>query len=106
MQFVERSGVLEFADKIMYEHGFYKATLLHEGDRAKQIAAFFPSHWPREKVISKIYEAYENFVKSGAKDFVIRDGKYVIRGAIEEGIEIEIRVTLGGKIVTAYPVLH
>jgi hypothetical protein len=105
MQFVERSGVLEFANKIMYKHGFYQVTLFHEGNKVKQIATFFPAHWSREKVISKIHEAYNDFLKNGAKDFVKRDGKYFALGTIEEGIVIEMSITLKGKMVTAYPIL-
>jgi hypothetical protein len=105
MQLVEKSGVIEFADKVMYEHGFYKATLLHNGEIAKRTATFFPAHWSREEVISKIYEAYNNFIKDGAKIMEIKGGKYRFQGFTEEGIKIEMYVTLKGHLVTAYPVL-
>jgi hypothetical protein len=105
MNLLEKSGVIEFADKIVYENDFYQATLRYNSNVVKQTATFFPSHWSREQVMNKIYEAYGNFVKSGSKPILTRDGKYVIKGTIEEGIEIEMRITKNGHICTAYPIL-
>jgi hypothetical protein len=65
---------------------------------------FFPSHWSRKQVIEKIYEAYDNFRKSGVEP-LIRDGKYYIEGAIQEGVDIAMYITKNGEIKTAYPVL-
>jgi hypothetical protein len=105
MQAIERSAVFEFAEKIIEKSGFYKANLLCSGDIAKKGATFFPTHWSREKVISKIHEAYDNFIKSGVKITLEKDGKYIVNGLTTEGIEIEIYITQKGKITTAYPIL-
>jgi hypothetical protein len=103
---VEKSGIIEFANKIVYENGLYKATLRHNGNIVKQTATFFPSHWSREQVMNKIYEAYVNFIRSGSKPNLAKDGKYIIKGTIEEGIEIEMYITKNGHVVTAYPILE
>ena len=102
---IEKSGLIEFANKIITKSGFYEVTLFHEGNVAKKVATFFPAHWSREKVISKIHEAYNNFLKSGEKAIPKDGGKYVIRGLIEEGIKIEMYITANGVITTAYPIL-
>jgi hypothetical protein len=44
-------------------------------------------------------------MKSGVKPTATKDNKYLIKGAIEEGIEIEMRITKNGHVITAYPVL-
>jgi hypothetical protein len=104
MNLLEKSGVIEFSNKIVYENGFYKATLLHNGHIAKKIATFFPAHWSREQVVSKIYEAYENFVKSGIQAELKKD-KYLVRGLTNEGVPVEMYITRKGHMVTAYPIL-
>lgn len=105
MSTFKKSGVFDFIDQVMYEHGFYRASVLHEGNIVKRAGTFFPDTWPREKVIEKIYEAYDNFLRSGAKDFIKKDGKYCIKGLIAEGFEIEMWITQKGKVATAYPIL-
>jgi hypothetical protein len=105
MQKIEKSGVLEFVNKIMYEHGFYKATLLHNGEIAKRTVTLFPAHWSREKVMNKICEAYNNWKNSGVEPVLVKGDKYRIKGIIEEGIEIEMLITKNMRIVTAYPIL-
>jgi uncharacterized protein VirK/YbjX len=105
MNLLEKSGVIEFFDKVVYKNGFYQATLRHNSHVVKQTATFFPAHWSREQVMKKIYEAYENFIKSGLKPHLARDGKYIIKGTIKEGIEIEMYITKNGHIRTAYPIL-
>lgn len=104
MHYLEKSNLVEFSNKVLYENGFYKATLLYNGDAVKYVATFFPAHWPREKVVKKILEAYKNFLK---KNIIppLKKGKYKIQGTIEEGIEIEICITQNGRITTAYPIL-
>jgi hypothetical protein len=100
---IEKSGAIKFANKVMYEHGFYTVDLIIDGKGFSK--SLFPAEWPREKVISKIYEAYENYIKSGRIPTLGPSGKYIIRGFIEEGIEIELCITQKAKILTAYPVL-
>jgi hypothetical protein len=100
---IEKSGVIKFAHKKIYTAGFYKADLVIDG--AIITKTFFPSAWTREKVISKIYEACENFIKNGGIPELGKDGKYIIKSYIEEGIEIKMCITQKGKILTAYPIL-
>ncbi len=67
----------------------------------------FPQLWPREKVISKILEAYDHFIKTGAKNYELKpSGKYLVTGFTDEGIKIEMYITKKGQITTAYPVLE
>ena len=104
MNGIEKTGVIEFANKTIRQAGFYSADLIIN----RQIfprKTFFPSHWSREKVISSIYEAYDNFISSGQLAVLSGDGKYKISSIIKEGIEIEMCITRKGKIVTAYPIL-
>jgi hypothetical protein len=84
--------------------GVYKTTLRQNGNMVKKTATFFPAHWSREQVITKIYEAYENFIKSGAIA-EIEKGKYLVRGFTNERVTIEMYITQKGHIVTAYPIL-
>jgi hypothetical protein len=104
MNFLEKSGIIEFANKIVYENGFYKATLRQNGNMVKKTAIFFPAHWSRKKVIETIYEAYENFIKSDATA-EIEKGKYLVRGFTNEKVTIEMYITQKGRIITAYPIL-
>lgn len=67
------------------------------------LGEFFSAHWSREKVINAIYEAYNDFAQRGYKYTLQPDGKYLLKGVIKEGVEIEMYVTKNGKIVTAYP---
>jgi hypothetical protein len=106
MNAFKNGKVFEFVEQTTYEHGFYRATVLYEGEIVKSAGTFFPAEWPREKVIDKIYEAYGNFVKGGANDFVKQGGKYRIRGVIEEGFTIEMWITQKGRVATAYPILQ
>lgn len=102
---IEKSDILSFTNRVTYEHGFYKAALFDKGNFVKNVT-FFPAEWPRDKVINKIYEAYDNFIKNGATGYIEKGNKYVIRGKIKEGIEIEMYITKNGNIVTAYPILE
>lgn len=105
MQHLERTGIIKFTNKVLHENGFYKADLVYQGETIKRGATFFPSEWHREKVISKIYEAYDNFVKSGASLELTRDQKFFVKSMTNEGVKIEMYITQNGKIVTAYPKL-
>ncbi len=67
---------------------------------------FLPQHWSHEKVISKVLEAYDHFIKTGAKNYkLLANGKYRITGFIDEGVKIEMYITKTGQITTAYPVI-
>jgi hypothetical protein len=101
---VEKSGMFEFANKIIEKGGFYTADLFHQGQFVKSIS-FFPAHWPREKVIEAIGEVYDNFIKSGEIAELLSNGKYRIVGALQNGIKIEMYITKKGKITSAYPLL-
>lgn len=103
MNAIEKSGAIEFANKVMHKNGFYSADLIIDGMKTPK--TFFPSEWPREKVVEKIYEAYHNFIKSGVIPKPRPNEKYLISGTIAEGIDIEMWVTKKGKVVTAYPLL-
>ncbi len=96
-------GIFEFADKVMYDHGFWKAKIFYKGDFVKN-GTFFPSDWSREKVVSKIFEAYQNAVNSGIKLVPDDSGKYFLEGFTNEGIEIAMHITQKGHIKTVYPV--
>jgi len=102
---IEKTDILRFTNRVSYEHGFYKATLF-DGENFVKNVTFFPAEWSRDTVVSKIYEAYDNFIKSGATGYIEQGNKYVIRGKIKEGIEIEMYITKNGNIVTAYPILE
>jgi hypothetical protein len=103
MNTIEKSGAIEFVNKVMHKNGFYSADLII--DDIKTPKTFFPSEWPREKVIEKIYEAYHNFIRGGVIPKPRPNEKYLISGTIAEGIDIEMWVTKKGKVVTAYPLL-
>lgn len=100
---VEKSGLLKFVRKGVEKNGCYMADILVDGSRVSG-KTFFPQSWSREKVIGKIYEAYENFIKSGAIIKKEAGGKYIISGFTNEGIEIEMYITKKAQITTAYPI--
>jgi len=86
---IEKSGALKFTNKIVNKHGCYITDLVTNGLRVPD-KTFFPAHWSRTEVISKIHEAYGNFIKSGVVPKLNNKGKYMIRGFTSEGIEIEM----------------
>ena len=53
-----------------------------------------------------IHAAYDHFIESGAIAELNTEGKFIIRGLITEGIEIEMILTQKGKLITAYPILN
>jgi hypothetical protein len=103
MHAIEKSGAIPFANKRMFKHGFYTVDLIIDGQKFPK--SLFPAEWTREKVMNKLYEAYENYIKSGRIPTLNTSGKYVIESFIEEGIEIKMCITQKGKILTAYPIL-
>jgi type II restriction/modification system DNA methylase subunit YeeA len=67
--------------------------------------AFFPAHWPRQKVIDKILEAYDNYQEKGT----IRsmpDGKHRIKSVTNDGLEIIMYITKDAELKVAYPVVY
>jgi hypothetical protein len=102
---IEKSGLVQLADKTIEANGCYQARPVINGSII-QSKTFFPAHWSREKVIEKIYEAFNDFVKSNKIPTLKPDDKYKIRGFTKEGIEIEMCVTKKGQITTAYPILE
>jgi hypothetical protein len=48
-------------------------------------------------------EAYDNFIKSGAKSTLKPSGKYEVIEKISEGYDILIHITKAGEITSAYP---
>lgn len=103
-QAIENSKLIDFVDKVINEHGYYKARLLENGNHIKD-ASFFPANWSRKQVADKISEAFNDFIKNGAVVKGEKGGKYVINGLTGEGIKIEMYITKAGEIVTAYPLL-
>jgi hypothetical protein len=100
---IEKNRVFDFVNVIKGKSGFYSADVVINGRSTYK--TFFPQAWSREKVTSKIYEAFDNFIESGAPTELIRGDKYLVKGIIAEGITIEMYMTKSGKIVTAYPEL-
>jgi hypothetical protein len=100
---VEKSGLMKFV-RIAEKNGCYMADIIVDGQRIPG-KTFFPQHWSREEVISKIYEAYENFIKSGVIPELGNDGKYKIRALTNERIKIEMHITQKGHIKSAYPII-
>jgi len=103
MGIIENSGLLKFVRKGVEKNGCYLADILLDGARVPG-KTFFPQHWSREKVISKIYEAYESFIKSGVIPLE-KGGKYIIEGLTQEGINIRMFITKNGQVATAYPIV-
>jgi len=104
---IENNTALKLVGKKMYPHGFYKVSAIkYNGSKIKDIATFFPTNWSREKVMHKIYAAYDHFIESGTITKLTKEGKMRIRGLISEGIEIEMILTQKGKLITAYPILN
>jgi Bacterial EndoU nuclease len=99
---IEKNNILDFTNKIFNEHKCYKVKIFNNGDYVKT-STFFPAEWQRDKVVRKIYEAYEEFKNSGRTPKSIPNGTYKIKGFTKEGIEIEMVITRKGTIKTAYP---
>ena len=39
------------------------------------------------------------------EDFIEKGGKYVVTGAIEEGVDVQMYITKNGHMATAYPII-
>lgn len=105
MGVIEKSGVLEFTNKQIFSNGSYAVELKYLGHKVKDIT-FFPAHWTREKIIEKILEACENFVKSGAEISLESSEVCSIQALTNEGIKIQMYITKNGLINTAYPIIN
>ena len=101
----EKNIPINFINKEYDKHDCYIAELLIDNNLYVPNRPFFPAHWTREKVISKIQEAYNDFKKRNVNPPLNHKGKYTIRGFTYEGIEIEMILTTDGTIKTAYPIL-
>jgi hypothetical protein len=98
---IEKSGLIKFV-KTAEKNGCYMADLIVDGKRIPG-KTFFPQQWSREKVISKIYEAYTDFTNSGITPQLNPQGKYIVHGYTNEGIKIEMVITQKGHMKSAYP---
>ncbi len=101
---IEKSGIFEFTNKVVHTSGVYSCKLFNKGNFIKDIT-FFPHTWSRQQVMNAIFEAYDNFKKSGAHGILQPNGKWLIEGVTKEGITIEMYVTQNALITTAYPIL-
>lgn len=104
MNIIEKNDTFKFVNKVMHDSGFYQADILVNGRLFKD-KTFFPAHWSRNKVVNTIYEAYDNFVKSGVKAVLKGNGKYEIKSVTKDGIDIIMYVTKKGLITSAYPII-
>lgn len=93
-------------NKVASPNEFYSAELLFNGKILKKTNTFFPANWTNEQVMDAIFEAYDNFIESGAKPTAITKNNYVLQGNISSGHIIEMICTLDGTIQTAYPILN
>jgi len=104
MNAIEKENIIKITNKIMGKAGFYKADII-VGDKLFRNKTFFSAAWPREKIINKIHEAYQEFIMSGRPFIPQKNGTYKVIGVIKEGVEIEICITKKGRINTAYPLM-
>jgi hypothetical protein len=105
MNSLENTGIIEFHNRYQDAHGFYKAELYWNGYKAKERASFFPAHWTPDDVVKAILEAYDDFIKKGAKDIAEQGECYKIIGNTLAGNSIEMIITKSGKMKTAYPII-
>lgn len=102
MGIIEESGIIQLTNKVVDQFGCYRADVWFNGKSVPK--SFFPKEWPREKAIAKVFEAYDQFIATGATNFEISPGgKYKLVGYTTEGIKIENIITKKGHVCTAYP---
>lgn len=95
---LEQAGMYTLKNCKKLVGDFYEAEL-HFEDIFKKGKTFLPSHWDCEKLIIKISEACHN-----AREIINKgDGILDIKGIVEEGFEILVRINKRGKILTVYP---
>ena len=95
---LEAAGVYQLTNVVEMPGGMYKADICC-GGIVKERKTFFPSHWDADTLLSKLSEACHNAYKITPKS----KGIIEIRGIVEEGFEIVIRLNKRGKTLTAYP---
>lgn len=95
-QQLETRGIIK--NKTTKRHGIYKADVHWQGAIYRK--TFFPSEWPRETVIRKILEAYDN---ASGKASVNKRASFELTGKTTEGITIFMVINKSGRIITAYP---
>lgn len=99
---IEHKNILTFEMLQSSKWGGYRSRLSYREQKIG-IKNFFPTHWPRKKVVRKIREAYNDFTKSGRKAHQRNDGIFEIQGRTNEGININMFVNDDGVMITAYP---
>lgn len=103
---IEQSGIITLIDKTIDDFGCYAGKPVFNGQTLSK-KTFFPQSWSREKVINKIFEAYDNFKTSGATDYIITErGTYEFTAYTNEGIKIQFDITKNGVINTCYPIVN
>ena len=95
---IEKSGAIEFANKVVDKFGCYSAMLKIDGKVVHAYKTFFPQNWTDEQVVKAIFEAYEKKVLLELSS----NGASVFIGRTKEGILVEM-VIKGIEIITAYP---
>ena len=75
--------------------GAYNANVVVGGLSKEGMSTFFPKTWSPKQVVKAISDAYMTRVKVGGN---------LYRGALKNGMKIEMRLDSLGRIVTAYPV--
>ena len=97
---LEKAGVYTLKNCQELIGGMYQGDLIFGGLK-KDGKTFFPSHWNHEMLLNKISEACHNAYK-----IILRPkGIIEIRGIVEEGFEIVVKLNKRGKILTVYPAL-
>src|ERR1700730_13437699 len=82
---LENKGELKLLNKKIDKHGVYRADAAIHG-LLKLGASFFPQSWNREYVVSKVLEAYDNFVSLNPRIALQPNNLYQFQGATSEGI--------------------
>jgi hypothetical protein len=102
---MEQSVPINFINKEFNKYDCYIAELVIDNNLHVPNRTFFPAHWTKEKVISKIHEAYDDFKKRNITPSLNHKKKYIVRGFTSEGIEIEMIFSADDEMKTAYPII-
>jgi hypothetical protein len=106
MDTTEKERIFIFTNKVEGKCDTYYSDFIINGTKSRARKAFFPAFWSREKVMHKIFEAYDNCLQSGIKPVIRPDGKYRLQGYTSEGIEIEMIITKDGTMKVAHPTMR
>lgn len=101
---LENAGYFNLKNKINLDSGIYYGKLqkkLPNGHKIRSFKTFFPCQWTQEKVIEKIFEAYDNYDQEIKFEF----NKAIIISETNEGIKIKMVITDAGEILTAFPII-